>query len=89
MVSSVMRPLVVPDRVVEELRSQMAVDGVIYPPEPRQMRRGDMGKVLVGPLASFTGICSLTSPQRVVLLLTLFGRQTPTEYKREDVELVA
>ncbi len=89
MVSSVMRPLVVPDRVVEELRSQMAVDGVIYPPEPRQMRRGDVARPLTGPFVGFTGICSLTSKDRVTLLLSLFGRSTPVEYKREDVELVA
>ena len=83
------KPFTVPDSVVEELRAQMAADGVIYPPEPRQMRRGDTGKAMTGPFASFTGICELTSKDRVTLLLNIFSRKTPVTYKREDVELVA
>ena len=83
------RPLTIPSHLVEQLQAQTAADGVIYPPEPRQMHRGDRGNVLDGPLAQFSGICSRTSKDRVWLLLSMLGGQTEVGFKREAVELVA
>ena len=78
----------IPDAVVGHLRRQCAKDGVIYPAEPRQMHRGDRGSVLGGPLASFAGICTRTSRDRVWLLLAVMGGQTEVGFRRDAVELV-
>ena len=77
------------DGAVDALRAQCSADGVIYPAEPRQMHRGDRGSVLGGPLASFAGICTRTSRDRVWLLLAVMGGQTEVGFRRDAVELVA
>lgn len=82
-------PASIPDAAVDALRGQCAGDGVIYPAEPRQMRRGDRGSVLGGPLASFAGICTRTSRDRVWLLLSVMGGQTEVGFRRDAVELVS
>lgn len=81
------RPHAIPDAIVDALMAQTAADGVIYPPEPRQMRRGDVGKVLAGPLAEFSGICSRTTKDRVWLLLSILGRPSEVGFARDVVEL--
>lgn len=81
-------PASVPDATVDALRAQCAGDGVIYPTEERQIRRGDRGSVLGGPLASFAGICSRTSRDRVWLLLSVMGGQAEVGFRRDAVELV-
>lgn len=82
-------PAAIPDDAIEALQLRCSPDGVIHPVEPRQMRRGDKGKVMSGPFAGFADVCSRTSKDRVWLLLTIMGRQTEVPFKRGDVELVA
>ena len=81
-------PLSVPESVLEVLWSQCAANGVIYPPEPRQVRRSDTVRVLDGPFAGFAAVCSRTSRERVWLLLSIFGRSSEIDLKRGAVELV-
>lgn len=81
------RPLVVPLAALDALRGQCAPDGVLYPVASREMRRGDLGRAATGPFQSFTGICRMTTRQRVELLLSMFGRIVPVWYDRRDVEL--
>lgn len=85
MISASFRPLTVPDAIVDALLAQTAADGVIYPPQPRQMRRGDLGRVAGGPLAEFQGICARTSKERVWLLLDILGRKSEVGFARADV----
>ena len=81
------RPLVVPLAALEALWSQCAANGVIYPPEAREARRGDVLRVLSGPLAGFAGVCTMTTRERVTLLLSIMGRPAPVEYARSAVEI--
>lgn len=83
------RPLVVPDAVIQSLQSQAEADGVIYPTRPRELQAGDMGRVISGPLAEFSGICARAARDRVWLLLTMFGREQTVPFRREDVEIAA
>jgi transcription antitermination factor NusG len=80
-------PLAVPLAALEALWGQCGPNGVIYPPEVREARRGDALRVLTGPFAGFTGICTLTTRQRVTLLLSMFGRDSAVEYARSAVEI--
>jgi len=77
-------PASIPDAAVDRLRAECAATYV----EPRQMHRGDRGSVLGGPLASFAGICTRTSRDRVWLLLSVMGGQTEVGFRRDAVELV-
>lgn len=43
-------------------------------------------RVIDGPLTSFAGICLWSAPQRVAVLLSLFGRKVPIELDRSMVE---
>lgn len=81
------RPLVLPDQDLEALLAQCAPNGVIYPPEPREMHRGDVGRVVTGPMTDFRGICRRTTRERVWLLLSVLGRETEVEFKRDAVEI--
>lgn len=81
------KPLDVPDGVMVALMEQCAPNGVIYPAEPREVQRGDRGQVIVGPFASFAGICTRTSRERVWLLLAIFGSREVV-FERAAVELV-
>jgi transcription antitermination factor NusG len=83
------KPFIMPDRVVDLLRSQMADDGVIYPAKKRQLEKGDLGKVEGGPFASFTGVCQRTHKERIWMLLNILGHQREVEFRRDAVELVA
>ena len=82
------RPYTIPTSVVDTLLAQAAPDGVIYPPQPRIMQRGDTGKVNGGPLDGFAGICSRTSRDRVWLLLEILGRRSEVQFDRSSVEFV-
>jgi len=82
------RPLDVPQRVMDRLMEQCAPNGVIYPAEAREMRRDDVGRVIDGPFAEFSGICTRTARDRVWLLLAVFGSRE-VEFRRDAVELVA
>lgn len=83
------RPVSVPDAAIEKLLGQCDANRVIYPGSEREMRRGDRGTVLHGPLAQFSGICSRTSRDRVWLLLSIMGRQSEASFERGAVEISA
>lgn len=85
------RPLRMPPGAIERLWSQCQPNGVIYPPEPRRMRRGDRGRVLADggtPFSDLEGICTRARRERVWLLLGLLGRQVEVPFPREAVEVV-
>jgi transcription antitermination factor NusG len=82
------RPYTIPDAVIDALLAEAAPDRIIYPPEPRIMHRGDVGRVTVGPLAELSGICSRTSRDRVWLLLNILGRRSEVQFDRDSVEIL-
>lgn len=51
---------------------------------------GDHVKIVDGPLASFTGIVEEIEPEknRVSVMVSMFGRETPVELELDQVELV-
>lgn len=81
------KPLEVPLPALEVIWSQCAANGVIYPPAPREMQRGDQAKVLDGPFADFRGLCTRTTREKVWLLLTLFGRRSEVGFRRDAVAI--
>lgn len=80
------RPLLVPGEVMAGLFAQCAPNGVIYPPEPREVRRKDKVTIEEGPLKGFSGICQRTSRDRIWVLLATLGE---TVVRRGQVELAA
>lgn len=88
LVSAAGRPLSVPHHTIAELMRELAPGGVLHPPEPREMRRGDSGTILAGPFQSFAGVCTRSTRERVILLMTIFGRSSEAEFRRQDVELI-
>jgi hypothetical protein len=78
-------PANIPDAVVDILRWQCEATFQ----EPRRMVPKDRGRVLTGWAAQLQGICTRTSRDRVWLLLSVLGRETPVEFRRGEVKLVA
>ncbi len=83
------KPVALPTGEIEKLFAQCAPNGVIYPPEPREVSRKDTVRVEDGPFQGFTGVCQRTTRDRVWILLSLFGRQSEVPFTRGQVELIA
>lgn len=80
---------VIPVMAMAILLAQCAPNGVIYPPEPREVSRKDAVRVEDGPFTGFTGICQRTTRDRIWILLSLFGRQSEVPFTRGQVELIS
>lgn len=52
------------------------------------IRAGVLVEVVNGPFANARGVCTLASGKRVVLSLSVFGRESPIELRPEDVRRV-
>ena len=55
-----------------------------------QYQVGDHVKIVDGPLASFTGVVEEIEPEknRVSVMVSMFGRETPVELELDQVEVV-
>ncbi len=84
------RPEPIPVGVIEGLMARTSARNVVDDPGDAtnivQFNPGERARVATGPLAGFEGICSLSSRERVTLLLSLFGRQTPTRFNPAELE---
>jgi transcription antitermination factor NusG len=89
MKSAAGRPIEVPQAVIDILLAQCAPNGVIYPPEPRETRRGDAVKIENGPFQGFSGIVQRTTRERLFVLMTIFGRSSEVPFLRKQVGLIA
>jgi len=70
------RPLAVPERVVEELRSRMRRDGIVDIAEAPPFAPGEVVKMTGGAFSDHTALFrKMTDDERVVLLFDLLGRQ--------------
>lgn len=68
-------PAAVPEGVVEELRARETGDGLVPLSSLTVLERGEMLRIVDGPLNDRVGIYEkMTSGERVVLLLRLLGR---------------
>lgn len=86
------RPMPVPTGVVEELTKRCCIEGYIDDDKPphqfSKLKRGTKVRILDGAFEGLIGVCSLSSSQRVDLLLEIMGRHVPTTVERRSVVAV-
>lgn len=84
------RPSAVPRGVVSEIRARESVDGLVDVTEPLGFESGDVVRVTGGPLAQQTGVFhGRDDNQRVVVLLSMLGREMKVALDREAVAAFA
>ena len=88
------RPSVLRAEILYELAQRcdddcnlIAVPSIAYEAVP--IRVGSEVRVTQGPFEGFTGICQMSSKDRVTLLLHLFGRPTPVPLPRSQLAAVS
>lgn len=85
------RPTPIPQKMIDVLLDQCAPNGVIYPakaPEFSAVKVGETVEMLSGPFAQFRGICLLSKPDRIRLLVDIFGRATEMDVRSSDVRVI-
>ncbi len=84
------RPSAVPRGVVPEIRARESDDGLVDVTEPLGFESGDVVRVTGGPLAQQTGVFhGRDDNQRVVVLLSMLGREMKVALDREAVAAFA
>jgi len=83
--AAVDRPTPVPEGVVEDLARRMAPNRIVDDQGHAAIGAGDQATVLEGPWAGWAGICTLSSRERVRLLLSVFGREAEVDFPRYAV----
>lgn len=87
-------PAVLDDAVVEEIRGRI-VDGFVVMESDRPIdcpfRKGERVRIVDGPMYGLTGVFQqyIPSKQRVDILMTMFGRQTPVRFGLDEIEHVS
>lgn len=81
------KPTPVPDREIEVLLNQMEV-GAAKPTQIIRFEEGDEVKVIDGAFAGFNGVVDTvkSEKQKVIVLVSIFGRATPVELEFTQVE---
>ena len=83
-------PLAVPDGIVDDIRAREDVDGLVDVPTPPPFVRGDAVRIGDGPMRDQVGVFDCATDQdRVVVLLTLLGRQVRLPVPAASVSAVA
>jgi len=74
------RPTPIPDEQAERVISQME-EGVVRPKPRYQFEERDEVRVIDGPFNNFQGVVEEVKPdkEKLRVLITIFGRQTPVE----------
>jgi transcriptional antiterminator RfaH len=81
------RPARVPDTVITELRAREGGDGLIELPRPPGLKRGDVVRVIHGPLQGLLGLYAGMKPRaRVEVFLRLLGDQQRVELAANAIE---
>jgi len=84
------RPVSVPAGVVDDIRSRLDDNGLFQFATAAMFRKGEVVQVTFGPFADQLGLFEgVTDEDRVVLLLTLLGRQVRVKLPSESVAPVA
>ncbi len=88
-VTRISQPLPLPVGVIEDLQARTSARRVVDDPgehpEASRMRAGALGSVVAGPWAGWEGVCTLSRRDRLTLLLRLFGRVVPVEFRLDQV----
>ncbi len=83
------RPLPLPVGVIEDLQARTSARRVVDDPgehpEATRMRVGATGTVVQGPWQGWAGVCTFSRRDRLTLLLGLFGRVVPVEFRLDQV----
>lgn len=84
-------PAIMPTGVVEAWLARASLTGVIedlsVPDAPRdELDPGQQVRVTAGPFSRFTGLVQRSGAERVVVLLSIFGRSGPVELHRRHIE---
>lgn len=83
-------PAAVPEGVVEEIVARQDDDGFIQLRAPEALKKGQSVEIAQGPLAETRGIFeSFDSRERVVVLLSLLGRQVRTRIPADWIQATA
>lgn len=78
------RPAPLPDSVIAELRSRESDDGVVHLAKADPIRPGDAVAVADGPMSDIQGLrAARTEGERVIVLMSLLGRQVPVRVSRD------
>jgi len=84
-------PVHVPDEVIDALRARER-DGAIELPNAKRGRKnpkvGDRVRIVLGPFAGHSGLCTQISRQQVGVLLLMFKAHRQVRLRRDAVELV-
>jgi transcription antitermination factor NusG len=89
-------PTPVSDDAIALIRSRCMPNGCIYPANVElrdagpvvHVPTGSSARLLDGPLADLTGICTWSDEKRVSLLMSLLGREVAVTVPRAAVEVV-
>lgn len=79
-------PKIVPQWVIDGIVAQSDDDGIIRPPKPNAMKKGQDARIVDGPFANFRGIFLAEADNRVKMLMTLFGRASEVWFRQDQVE---
>jgi transcriptional antiterminator RfaH len=80
------KPAVVPDKIIEELRSREGKSGLITLPQPERFQVGTNVKLADGPLAGYTLLYDgMSDASRASVLLELLGRKVSIEVDEKDL----
>jgi transcription antitermination factor NusG len=84
-------PVHVPDKVLDALRARER-DGAIDLPNEKRGRKnpriGDRVRIISGPFAGHSGLCTQVSRLQIGVLLLMFKAQRQVRLRREAVELL-
>lgn len=82
------RPSILPEEVVDSIKSRQGSDGLVYLPNTpaSRFKAGERLRINEGPLIGYSGICAEDSgPMRVRILLDFLGRQTSVRVQNDWV----
>jgi transcription antitermination factor NusG len=80
-------PLVVPERVVTQLRAGCDETGAWHVPQARRAAVGDSVTVQSGTYAGWQGVVSASKAERVAVLLSILGGPAPVWIDRAAVQI--
>ena len=85
-VGSGVRPVPLPDDEVDKILRQM---GLVEPAKVNlDISSGQLVKITKGPFEGFTGVVVNIERDKIKVLLTMFGRETPVEVEFNQVEKI-
>jgi|SRR5882672_69943 len=80
------KPVIVSDKIIEDLKMREDKAGLITLPEPTKFQKGQQVRVATGPLEGYTGLYDGMRPNdRVRVLIEMLGQQVHIELSEKDL----